>query len=1437
MKMKLPHPILRIVGTSLLSLSFCHAATYYWDGNGNTAGFGNATGTWAAPTLNRWTTRSAGDNNIIPSLTTSVSDDVHFATDALILTTGTVTVDGTVSARSITFGSRAETITLSGGTINLGAAATITSNTPVQYTQSIHSNLSGAGTSLTITGGTLLITGNNSYSGQTIFNSGTLLIAGTHSGTGAITLNGGILNLGNSTSTGSLAATVLNVNGGEFRYTRNDNATQSFNSTHLNSTQATFVVNTGNTLNLGTISRTVGTTPSLSYTGLGTLAASTASNSGGIIPGLHFNNSWAVANGPGSKITGLASYTQASVAGTNAASYTAANIDVDSSAGTLSTGINANSIRFSTAAANILSLTGPNTLAAGGILVSGGVGSNLSTITGGSLAGAAGKDLHVILNNSASNLNIASSIANNGTPTPLTKSGTGTLTLSNSNTFTGGLIINDGEVALAHAGALNSSAGSENAVLFTKRDGGTLSLKGNSVTLRSLDGVSIAALSSTHTVQNAASGNATLTIGNSLNLNSTFDGPIQNGTGGGTLALVKRGTGMLTLTSSSNTYTGGTTIHEGTLVASRSSALGSNTITFAGNSTFRPVYDSNPTLTQNIFINSGVTAKFDSLNQYYKMRIDGQVSGTGTLWIAASGNGNGEVNLNNTNNNHSGPIRIGEGANDGNLVVMSLADANNPIEFGGTSGSGILKIYGTSARNFSQRTFTLSGTTGGATIKNFMVGTSRLVTIAKNLAITGVGNKTLTLGGTNTGNNAFNGFIPDGIGSIISFTKEGTGKWILSKTANTYSGPTRIMEGMLEVKKLSDGGFPSSIGQSGNGLKNLIFGPADSTLRYTGTGDSTDRNFTLLGNTTLDSSGNGPLAFDHTGIISPDVTGLVGTFFLGNATVSGLASTADLMVGMAVTSDAFIGTKTITAINSNSSITLNSGSGILFGTFGLTVGQIPNRTLTLAGSQTGANTISGTLQDSANHSSSSSPGVLNILKQDAGTWRLDGLNTYTGNTTVTAGTLEVAKLADGGEPSSIGAASSDAANLKLGNGTTLLYTGEGDSTNRSFTINGTSTGHQATINASGTDPVSFTNTASPAYGTNNQTRALNLRGSNTGANTLAAHIANNGSGTVSIGKTDAGTWVLSGNNSYTGMTTVIDGTLLVNGDQSLATGEVTIHGTATLGGGGTIGGNVTLATTSKLAPGASIGTLSIGGNLTLSALAGEPCELQFDLGPVIASDKIAVTGTVNIATGVLGFDDFAFTMVDGFENGTYKLITSAAAINGTLDGSNLSGPIGDGGTGSLRINGTAIELVVSGIVSDSPHQIWSDGAAFSHDSNGDGVSNGLAFLLGAADPSANARDRLPVVTENNGGLMLNFSMLKATKRGSAALHVQHCGGAGNSSAWIEITVPETSGGPINGVTFSVSENGENPDLNDVTATISSSAAADGKLFGRLKATE
>ena len=101
-----------------------------------------------------------------------------------------------------------------------------------------------------------------------------------------------------------------------------------------------------------------------------------------------------------------------------------------------------NSLRLT--AASTVTITAGNTLtlASGGLLVT---GSGATAITNGTLLGAAGQDL-VVIHNGTANMTISSAIADNTGATGLTKSGTGTLILSGTNTYTGVTTINAGTV-------------------------------------------------------------------------------------------------------------------------------------------------------------------------------------------------------------------------------------------------------------------------------------------------------------------------------------------------------------------------------------------------------------------------------------------------------------------------------------------------------------------------------------------------------------------------------------------------------------------------------------------------------------------------------------------------------------------------------------------------------------------------------------------------------------------------------------------------------------------------------------------------------------------------------------------------------------------------------------------------------------------------------
>lgn len=367
------------------------------------------------------------------------------------------------------------------------------------------------------------------------------------------------------------------------------------------------------------------------------------------------------------------------------------------------------------------------------------------------------------------------------------------------------------------------------------------------------------------------------------------------------------------------------------------------------------------------------------------------------------------------------------------------------------------------------------------------------------------------------------------------------------------------------------------------------------------------------------------------------------------STGANLAAWADLSGGNALANDFVVGQNftiggsnnltlsgTITNSGGNRTININNtGATELSGSIYLSESSGTGRTFSIGGTQ--SVTVSGSI---ANYNGSGTAGNLTISGSGARTISLKGTNSsYTGVTTLqgTAGAvLEVAKLANGGLNSSIGASTSDKANLVLPNGATLRYIGTGDTTDRLFTLNGTVAGHAFTLEASGSGAIQFTNTGSLGYGTANQTRTLNLGGTSADHNVLAAKIENNGTAATSVVKNGMGAWALTGANTYTGATTVNAGTLLIEGSQ-VGTGAVTIKNGAILGGGGTIAGNLSLESGAKLIFDLNAPSLIVNGS---SVTFG-----GFSISDVVGLDGSVATNTYTLIGGTATFD---FSHVSNF---------------------------------------------------------------------------------------------------------------------------------------------------------------------------------------------
>jgi autotransporter-associated beta strand protein len=486
-------------------------------------------------------------------------------------------------------------------------------------------------------------------------------------------------------------------------------------------------------------------------------------------------------------------------------------------------------------------------------------------------------------------------------------------------------------------------------------------------------------------------------------------------------------------------------------------------------------------------------------------------------------------------------------------------------------------------------------TTGSDTLNlNITLGAAQTWTVTN-------ANATLTVAGVLSG------------AAGAGLTKSGDGTLALTGTNAAYQGGVTLTAGTLSL---------------GNGL---ALGTAPANLNggvlQASTAVTVNNPFTVNGPATVGGSNN--LTFMGTGDLNGG--GVPDTFTINT---SATVTFSGLLRGMIGITKEGSGTLVLGSANTYANKTVINGGTLQLmannaipNALGVTVAQ--GATLDLnnfneqVDSLSGAGTVTlgrGTLTVGSANSSSfsgviSGSGGLTIM--GTGTVTLSGNNTYTGPTTVNAGTLQFG--ADNSVPSGSAATVAAGATFDLNNFSDALG--------------------------------SLAGAGNVSLGSGN----LSIGGDNT--NTTFSGVI---SGTGFLTKVGNGTLTLSGDNTYTGATTAMAGTLLINGSQPGS--NVTVNSGAVLGGAGTVG---TITAAGTLSPGGPQGTGALqSGNVVLAAGATVAVMVNGNMAGT-GYDQLNVTGAVDLSAN----PNLNLTMLFGASTGdTFTIITAANGLTGMFAG-------------------------------------------------------------------------------------------------------------------------------------------------------------------------
>jgi autotransporter-associated beta strand protein len=778
---------------------------------------------------------------------------------------------------------------------------------------------------------------------------------------------------------------------------------------------------------------------------------------------------------------------------------------------------------------NRLSVTG------GGVALNTAYSLTLGSFNGVSLTGNPTFD--VANNGSGAGTLILGALGDGGVPRTITKTDAGALTLAAPASS-----MNAGDTVIISGGTLNSNNATALGTLTTVNvaAGATFSL-GASQTVAALGDAGTVVLDGATVLLN---GN-TLTVGSGNNLSSTFSGVIADGTGGSG-SLVKAGTGTFTF-NGSDAYSGTTTISAGTLILGNSAALQQSALNTNG---------------------SGVL-NFGALTA----ATLGGLTGPGTVVLA---------------NALSSPVILSVGNNNASTTFAGALNGGGGLM---KVGSGVLYLAGTNTyagitavnagRLEASTTAALPGyaiasqvsVANGATLAINVGGPNDWASASVDSLLAAVS----FVPGGNLGLDTTNGNFSYGtnIAGSMGLTKLGGNTLLLTGT-NTYTGPTVVTAGTLEVASASAlPGYatPGEISVAGGAMLAVAVGGSGWTIANIQTlladNGSGFASGSMLG---IDTS-NAGLTYNYS------VSGSMGLTILGgNALVLAASNSYG---GNTLISG---GTLVLGNANALKQSTLDtSGSGALnFGS--LTAAALGGLTGpgTLVLSNTAGTAV--TLVVGGNNASTTFAGSLNgagaLTKVGSGELYLAGTNSYAGKTTVNVGTLEAsttAALSNYTAPGQITIATGATLAVAAGGsgwtaagiswllsnnsggfsgGSTFGVDTSGGSlscTNiagrmglatlggNALVLTGASTYSGPTLVTAGTLQIGNGGTGASISGTSGVTDNGSLVFNHTDAVTFSKAI----SGSGSLTQTGSGILTLTGTNSYTGPTTIGGGTLQI----------------------------------------------------------------------------------------------------------------------------------------------------------------------------------------------------------------------------------------------------------------------------------------------------